>query len=189
MTVLSTLNHNDCCNPGQSIFLSFPAQLAAKYEEIFPPEVDELTYITDRAYIRTEVVEMESLIAQALDYNLTVPTIHSFLCRYLKAAHADRTMVRVTCYLAERSLQEYCMLQYCPSVIAATSVLIARKTLQRHAWSATLVKYTNYDEDDLVACTEAMGLYINELFPKHEAVKLKYFMPKFGEVSKLKMLM
>ena len=149
----------------------------------------KLAYITDGAYNRAEIVEMESVIAKALDYNLTVPTIHSFLCRYLKAAHADRQMVRVTCYLAERSLQEYCMLQYCPSVIAATSVLIARKTLERHAWSATLVKYTNNDEDDLLACNAKMGLYINEAFPKHGAVKLKYFSPNFGGVSKLKMVM
>jgi G2/mitotic-specific cyclin-B, other len=185
LTVLSTLDHNICCNLGHSIVLSFPAQLAAKYEEIFPPELVELAYITDGAYIRAEIVEMESVIAKALDYHLTVPTIHSFLCRYLKAAHADRQMVQLTCYLAERSLQEYCMLEYCPSVIAATSVLIARKSLKRHAWSPTLVKYTNYDEDDLEECAEQMDIYIDNDSGTREAVKLKYSKTRYGGVSKL----
>ena len=124
--------------------------MAAKYEEIYPPELRDLIYIADRAYTGKEILEMESDIAIALDYNLTVPTIHSFLCRYLKAAHADRTMVQLACYLAERTLQEYGMIKFLPSIVAATAVCIARKTLKRHAWSPTLVKYTNYDEVDMI---------------------------------------
>lgn len=159
--------------------------MAAKYEEIFPPELSELVHITAGVYDRTEVVEMESEIAKSLNYNLTVPTIHSFLCRHLKAAHADRTMVQLTCYLAERSLLEYSMIQYCPSLIAATSVLIARKSLQRHAWSPTLVKYTTYDESDLEDCCDAMSMYVNNYFSAQSAVRDKYSSKRFGSVSKM----
>ena len=109
-------------------------------------------YITDRAYNKQEILEMESEIAITLDYQLTVPTVHSFLCRYLKAAHADRTMVQLACYLAERTLQEYGMVKFLPSTVAATAVYIARKSLKRHPWSPTLVKYTNYYESDMAPC-------------------------------------
>ena len=33
--------------------------LASKYEEIYPPELRDLVYITDRAYTKQEIVEME----------------------------------------------------------------------------------------------------------------------------------
>lgn len=161
------------------------SQLAAKYEEIYPPELRDLVYITDRAYNKEDILEMESEIAVALNYNLTVPTIHSFLCRYLKAAHADRTMVQLACYLAERTLQEYGMIRFLPSVIAATAVCLARKTLKRHSWSPTLVKYTNYDEADMADCANSIDSFINLDGTSQEAVKRKYSSPKFGGVAKL----
>ena len=163
--------------------------LAAKYEEIYPPELRELVYITDKAYNKAEVIEMESDIVNTLEYNLTVPTIHTFLCRYLKAAHADRTMVQLACYIAERTLQEYSMTKYLPSVIAATSVLIARKSLKRNPWSPTLVTYTKYDESDLVACNNDIGAFINDETIQQQAVAKKYSSPKFGSVAKMTALL
>lgn len=132
---------------------------------------------------------MESEIAKSLDYSFTVPTIHSFLCRHLKAAHADRTMVQLTCYLAESSLLEYSMIQYCPSLIAATSVMIARKSLERHAWSPTLVKYTTYDESDLEECCDAMNMYVHNDVSEHSAVRDKYSSKRFGSVSETHLVM
>jgi cyclin B len=169
-------------------FIHF-SQLAAKYEEIYPPELRDLVYITDRAYNKQEILEMENEIVITLDYNLTVPTIHSFLCRFLKAAHADRTMVQLACYLAERTLQEYGMVRFLPSAIAATAVYIARKTLKRHPWSPTLVQYTKYDEIDMAACAEEMQVFVNGSEASAQAaVYRKYSSPKFGGVGKMTML-
>ena len=162
--------------------------LSAKYEEIYPPELRDLVYITDRAYNKQEILEMESEIAITLDYQLTIPTVHSFLCRYLKAAHADRTMVQLACYLAERTLQEYGMVRFLPSVVAATAVYVSRKSLKRHPWSPTLVKYTNYDEADMAACAETMAAFVNNPSAPQQAVLRKYSSPKFGGVAKMAMM-
>jgi hypothetical protein len=143
-------------------------------------------YITDKAYNKSEILEMESEIVNSLEFKFTVPTIHSYLCRYLKAAHADRTMVQLACYLTERTLQEYSMLKFLPSTIAAASVLVARKTLKRHPWSPTLVKYTNYDECDLQACVDEMNGAISlSATQQQQAVYRKYSSSKFGTVAKL----
>ena len=161
-------------------------QLAAKYEEIYPPELRELVYITDRAYNKEEILEMEVEIVNALQYNCTVPTAHTFLCRYLKAAHADRTMVQLACYLAERSLQEVSSLRFLPSTIAATAILVARKTLKRHPWSPTLLKYTALDEEDIAPCVTDMKSYLQASeSSQQQAVSRKYSGPKFGAVAKL----
>ena len=161
--------------------------LAGKYEEIYPPELRDYVYITDKAYNKAEIVEMETDIANTLQYCFTVPTVHAFLCRFLKAAHADRTMVQLACYLAERSLQEYSMCKFLPSIVAATSVLIARKTLRRHPWSPTLVKYTKYDEPDLKACVEEMKKILSNSNSQQQAVQRKYSSQKFGAVASLTM--
>ena len=60
--------------------------LASKYEEIYPPELSDLVYITDKAYNKKEILEMENDIVCTLQWDMTVPTVHSFLCRFLKAA-------------------------------------------------------------------------------------------------------
>ena len=128
---------------------------------------------------------MESEIVNTLEYKFTVPTVHSFLCRYLKAAHADRTMVQLACFLTERTLQEYSMLKFLPSTIAATAVMVARKSLNRHPWSPTLLKYTNLDEPDLVACAEEMRVTITDAANQQQAVYRKYSSSKFGGVAKM----
>ena len=160
--------------------------MAAKYEEIYPPELKELAFIADKAYTEKEILEMETHIALALNYQLTVPTMHTFLCRYLKAAHADRAMVQLTCYLTERSLQEYGMLRFLPSTIAASAVLVARASLRRHPWSPTLLKYTKYDEGDLQSCIQEMRrTFLDPNNQQQQAVFRKYSSSKFGSVSKL----
>ena len=41
--------------------------IASKYEEIYPPEVKDCVYITDRAYTRQEVLDMERNIVKELE--------------------------------------------------------------------------------------------------------------------------
>ena len=159
---------------------------AAKYEEIYPPDLRDLVYITDKAYNKREILLMESEILETLSYDLTVPTVHTFLCRHLKAAHADRAMVQMSCYLAERSLQEPSMIKFLPSIISASCVFISRKSLKRHPWSPTLLQYTTFDEDDLAPCVEEMKKYLNSAataLSMQQAVFRKYSHSKFGSVG------
>lgn len=163
--------------------------LASKYEEIYYPEIKELIYITDRSYTKREILEMETEIANTLNYQLTVPNSYTFLCRYLKAAHADKQMVQLACYIAERSLQEYSMTAHLPSTIAATCIMIARKILKKYPWSPTLVKYTKYDEEDLQVCQQDIGifLHVDSSSGAQNACYRKYAAPKFDCISKVNM--
>jgi cyclin A len=53
--------------------------IAAKYEEISPPHVEDFCYITDNTYTRQEVVKMESDILKLLEFEMGNPTIKTFL--------------------------------------------------------------------------------------------------------------
>lgn len=54
-----------------------------KYEEIYPPEVDEFVYITDDTYTKRQLLRMEHLLLKVLAFDLTVPTINQFLLQYI----------------------------------------------------------------------------------------------------------
>lgn len=138
--------------------------------------------LTGNAYTRESIFKMEANVAIALDYKCTVPTAHTFLCRYLKAAHADRTMVRLASYIAELSLQDVSTHRFCPSTIAAAAVLVSRKTLSRCPWSSTLLRYTGYDEPHLKECVNTLLLLEQQSKPDR-AIYKKFSRERYGSVA------
>ena len=141
-------------------------------------------YITDKAYTKQEILKCEESMLRALNFRVTIASIHCFLVRYLKAAHADRKMVWLACYIAERSLQEYSMLKYLPSTIASCAVYLARKNQNRNPWSATLFKYTDYTESALRPCLQDMSTILTAK-SNLQAVKKKYGSQKYGGVANM----
>ena len=57
-------------------------------QEIWAPEVRDFVYISDRAYTRDQILNMEKIMLNVLRFNLTVPTPYNFLQRFLRAAGA-----------------------------------------------------------------------------------------------------
>lgn len=62
--------------------------IASKYEEIYPPIVTDFVYITDNAYSKTEILEMEEQILTKLSFGIHFTSQYRFLERffYLKEA-------------------------------------------------------------------------------------------------------
>ncbi len=44
--------------------------IACKYEEIYPPIVKDFVYITDNAYTKEEILEMEKSMLEKLDFDI-----------------------------------------------------------------------------------------------------------------------
>jgi len=58
--------------------------IASKYEEIYAPEVRDFVYITDKAYTKEEILEMEGRILTKIEFNVTTPSSYRFLERFCK---------------------------------------------------------------------------------------------------------
>lgn len=99
--------------------------VACKHEEIYPPEVRDCVYITDRAYNRQEVLDMEQDILKVLDWKISVPTAYPFLDRFLSLTNASEMTRHAAQYYLERTLQEHSFLQYRPSLVCASAVILA----------------------------------------------------------------
>ncbi|XP_062051163.1 cyclin-A1-like [Lepus europaeus] len=109
--------------------------LASKYEEIYPPEVDEFVYITDDTYTKRQLLRMEHLLLKVLAFDLTVPTTNQFLLQYMRHQGVCIRTENLAKYVAELSLLEADpFLKYLPSLIAAAAYCLANYTVNRHFW-------------------------------------------------------
>ncbi|XP_016437663.1 cyclin-A2-3-like [Nicotiana tabacum] len=165
--------------------------IASKYEEIRPLRVEECCFITDNTYTKSEVLAMESLALKFLGFQLSVPTAKTFLRRFLTAAQASykNPSLELEClanYLAELTLVDYGFLKFVPSAIAASSVFLARWTLDQsmHPWNSTLEYYTYYKARDLKTIVLALqGLQLNTENCPLNAIRAKYRQDKFKSVA------
>ncbi|KAJ8727125.1 hypothetical protein PYW08_015522 [Mythimna loreyi] len=104
--------------------------IAAKYEEVYPPEVSEFVYITDDTYTKREVLRMEHLILKVLSFDLSTPTSLAFLSHYCISNGLSKRTFHLAAYLAELCLLEADpYLQFKPSIIAASALATARHCL------------------------------------------------------------
>lgn len=112
--------------------------LSSKYEEIYAPECRDFVYISDKAYTREQILAMEGDVLAKLNFQLTTPNAYVFLKRFCKVAGIISSPRSKTEFLAnflvELTLQEYKMLKYLPSMIAASAVYLALKTMGQPCW-------------------------------------------------------
>ncbi|NXP73475.1 CCNA1 protein, partial [Ramphastos sulfuratus] len=112
--------------------------LAAKCEEIYPPEVKEFVYITDDTYTKRQLLKMEHLLLKVLGFDLTVPTTNQFLLQYFQRHEVCIRTENFARYLAELSLLEADpFLKYLPSQTAAAAYCLANYTVNRSFWVRT----------------------------------------------------
>ncbi|KAJ8567703.1 hypothetical protein K7X08_019911 [Anisodus acutangulus] len=160
--------------------------LASKYEEVSAPLVEDLVFISDKAYTRKEVLEMERMMLNTLQFNMSVPTAYVFMRRYLKAAQCDRKLELLSFFLVELCLVEYEMLKFPPSFIAAAAIYTAQTTLYGvQQWSKTCEWHTSYSEDQLLECSRSIVSYHQKAATgKLTGVHRKYSTSKFGYAAK-----
>ena len=160
--------------------------LASKYEEIWAPEVRDFVYISDKAYSREQILDMEKQMLNTLGFHLTVPTPYQFLSRFYKAAGADKQFQLLASFIVESSLPDYSMLKFPASLTAAAATYVAMKTLGKGEWNDVMVAHTRYTEADIRPCANAMArLQRKSATASLSAVHKKFSNPKFMEVARL----
>lgn len=130
--------------------------IASKYEEIYPPEAEDYVRITDNAYTKDEIFEMEETLLGAIGYRVTFPTAYQFLKRFLKASKTtDDRVEHFAHYVIDRSLQEYKLLKYPPSAIAAAAVHVAKTQMNDNlVWNSVVEYHSSYTEKSLSGCID-----------------------------------
>jgi cyclin B len=162
--------------------------IAAKYEEIYPPEVKEFEYVTDKAYNKAEILDMEGRILGCLNFNLTTPSSLKFLERYAMLAQTDEKMLNMAKYLLELALVEYKMLKYSPSNIACSAIYLINKINKREGWSSIMAKQTKYAETQLRPCAKDLCMLLQNVGKSSmQAVRRKFSSSKYTQASKIQL--
>jgi len=52
---------------------------ACKYEEIYPPDLRDFVYVTDKAYTKKQILQMEGKMLNELEFNVTFSSPFLFL--------------------------------------------------------------------------------------------------------------
>ena len=160
--------------------------IAAKFEEIYSVEVNDLAYITENACHSDEIIRFEGEVLTTIGWNLTTPCPLHFLRRYSKAAGNDGSLHTMSKYLLELSLGFYHMLKDLPSTQAAAAVLLTRHLMGTKPFWPDSVKYhSGFVEDEIVECARAMLELVKHPDPKYHLVYRKYAGPKLCSVSRI----
>lgn len=166
--------------------------LAAKYEELYPPEITDFVYITDETYTKRQILDMEMVIFRALDFQLSKPLSIHFLRRFSKASKGEDIHHIMAKYLTELASVEYSMCHYHPSEIAAASLYLSLKLFPKDkqetgsTWTETLCYYTKYSSAHIRPIViELLKILKGAPNPagKLKAVFTKYSSTKFDKIA------
>jgi len=160
--------------------------IAAKFEEMCPPQVQDFVYVTDRAYTSDEVLRMEVLMLTTLDFQICQPTALHFL-QWLQRTNSCADMNSdLAQYMLELSLVDYKMIRYSPSHLAASAVLLSNKLLHcQPVWSSATARQTDMTEQTLKNCVrEFRNILQDAEHSTLQAVKKKFSHAKYNEVAK-----
>ncbi|WWC63182.1 uncharacterized protein I303_105782 [Kwoniella dejecticola CBS 10117] len=157
--------------------------IAAKYEEILAPSVDEFVYMTENGYTKDEILKGERIILQTLDFTISsYCSPYSWVRKISKADDYDIQTRTLSKFLMEVTLLDHRFLRCKPSMIAAVGMYLARRMLGGD-WNEGFVFYSGFTESQLVAGATLLCERLVE--PDFESVYVykKYANKKFLRAS------
>lgn len=161
--------------------------IAAKSEEIYPPAIDDLVYISKDSFTAKDIKEVEMLVLNTLDFR--VNPVHSsyFMKRFLRLTNGDTYLTMLAHFINENALLSDKLIGVLPSKRAAAVVYLALVLTEgESAWSKTMSRNTGYSRSELReianSLLEAIHTY-NE--SRHQAIHRKYAAEALCSVSEM----
>lgn len=108
--------------------------IAAKYEEITSPSIEEIIYMVDGGYTTDEVLKAERFMLMMLGYELGWPGPMSFLRRISKADDYQLETRTLAKYFLEVMIMDECFVATPPSFAAAGAHCLAIMMLHNGIW-------------------------------------------------------
>ncbi|KAF2168209.1 hypothetical protein M409DRAFT_21653 [Zasmidium cellare ATCC 36951] len=118
--------------------------VAAKYEEVNCPTIQEIIYMVDNGYTAEELLKAERFMLSMLQFELGWPGPMSFLRRISKADDYDLETRTLAKYFLEVTIMDERFVGCKPSFLAAGAHCMARLMLRKGDWTTAHVYYSNY---------------------------------------------
>ncbi|KOS15996.1 b-type cyclin 2 [Malassezia pachydermatis] len=157
--------------------------IAAKYEEILAPSVEEFVFMTDGGYSREEILKGERIVLSTLEFNVsTYCSPYSWVRRISKADDYDiQTRTLCKC-LMEVTLLNHLFLRIRPSMVAAIGMYVSKRMLGG-VWDDAFVYYSRFTETQLLPGANILLEKLMEPGFEEQFVYKKYASKKFLKAS------
>lgn len=147
--------------------------IAAKYEEIYAPQIEELCYITDNSYNRTQIIDMERMILNCLNFSVMLTTTNTVLTLLLAQLRVDNICTRFAAFLSEMTLMRGELSHFSPVINAGACIFLAEFYTGSNAPSVQ--QFFIKDNEQLQKCIQLLHLNVQEFDKKsYHALSEKY---------------
>lgn len=157
--------------------------IAAKYEEILAPSVDEFVFMTERGYTKDEILKGERIILQTLNFDISsYCSPYSWVRKISKADDYDVQTRTLSKYLMEVTLLDHRFLRAKPSLIAAIGMYLSRRMLDGD-WNDSFIYYSGFTELQVISGARILTEIIAAQGFESQYVHKKYSTKKFLRAS------
>ncbi|OGM41546.1 G2/mitotic-specific cyclin [Aspergillus bombycis] len=157
--------------------------IAAKYEEINCPSVQEIVYMVDGGYTADEILKAERFMLTMLQFELGWPGPMSFLRKISKADDYDLETRTLAKYFLEITIMDERFVGCPPSFTAAGAHCLARMMLRKGNWTPAHVHYAGYTYSQLYPLISLMMECCEIPRKHHAAIYEKYTDKRFKRAS------
>ena len=165
--------------------------IAAKYEEIYPPEINDYIFISNKAFSKEDVIEMENFILDTLNFDILCISPYVFLDRlYFISRENNIDVYYLSSMFIEFTFLSIEIMKNKQSLIAASMFYLALKFIypkKNKVWNNKLQIHTGYKEHKIKSVIKDFILFfkgnIRDKKNKINSLFIKYNHDKFGNVS------
>ncbi|TKR80687.1 hypothetical protein L596_014720 [Steinernema carpocapsae] len=123
--------------------------IAAKYDEQYPPLIDDIIHICGNAFDREEFCAMERIMFNVVGFDIGMPLSYRFQRRLAKVAQVEMEDLTLARFILETSLMFSEYISVPESQMAAASFLLTLRMKKLGDWTPALHKYSGYKLQDV----------------------------------------
>ncbi len=172
--------------------------IAAKYEEIYPPDISDYIYLAENKITSEQILEREFEILDELDFELHICSPYLFLTKYcyerdLEKKEKNLILLHWAQFILDICNLEVLFCEYKPSLQAAVSLYLAKNfsrksTPKKKDWTAQEEFITGYSENEIkkksgIAVSTVARFFRKEIIQNNSALIKKYESVKYSAVA------
>ena len=138
--------------------------IASKYEDIYPPYVDELCKICNYIYTSDDIIKKEYEILSGLDFDILYNSSYKFLTFFHSMVEKDNEkLLYLAQFILEVSLESIDILEFSQSKRALAALLLSKKIMKiKSSWN-DLKFYYNYNDGEIKTIQKKMIILLNNV--------------------------
>jgi hypothetical protein len=164
--------------------------MASKFEETYRvPPLQDLAYICANTYSVAQILAQESVVLQALDYELHQASPLTFLNLLVQGLGLDARNYHLCWYILELAMMDYNLYRHCHSVLAAGALFLVNKIRKKAPhFNRRLLELSGADEGQVRFMAKELSIMLLgvETSKYSEKVRAKFSTPEHDEVASIR---